>query len=83
MRHRKSHVVETGFTLVELLMVITIISLLATMLLPALNASREKARRAQCMHNLNQVGVAMEFYLKVYEDYYPCWPGAGFILASP
>src|SRR4051794_5633618 len=68
-RRRRRH----GFTLVELLVVIAIIGLLVAILLPAVQAARESARRASCTSSLRQLGIA----LQTYQDVQKTFPPAG------
>jgi prepilin-type N-terminal cleavage/methylation domain-containing protein len=63
-----------AFTLVELLVVITIIGILIALLLPAVQAAREAARRAQCANNVKQIGLAMHNYLAAH-DVFPFGEG--------
>jgi prepilin-type N-terminal cleavage/methylation domain-containing protein/prepilin-type processing-associated H-X9-DG protein len=60
-----------GFTLVELLVVIAIIGILVSLLLPAVQAARESARRSQCLNNLKQVGLGLVHYENYLKSYPP------------
>src|SRR6187549_1753864 len=60
---------RTGFTLVELLVVIAIIAILIGLLLPAVQQAREAARRAQCQNNCKQMALAMHTYNSTYSKF--------------
>lgn len=62
-----------GFTLIELLVVVAIIAVLVAILLPALNAAREKAKGIVCQNNLKQIGIARNMYSMDNDGYFLPW----------
>lgn len=62
---------RSGFTLIELLIVIAIIAILAAILFPVFSRARENARRASCMNNMKQLGLAVMQYTQDYDEKYP------------
>ena len=71
--HRQPTIKRAGFTLVELLVVISIIALLVSILMPALGKARAQAKAVVCNSNLSQLGLGMQLYLQDNDDVYVPW----------
>ena len=65
---------KTGFTLIEILVVIAIIAILAAILFPVFARARENARRTACLSNLKQLGLGVQQYIQDYDSRYPYIP---------
>lgn len=68
---RNSRAARRGFTLIELLVVVAIIALLISILLPALRNAREQGKRAVCLSNMRQMGIALLSYALENREYVP------------
>jgi prepilin-type N-terminal cleavage/methylation domain-containing protein/prepilin-type processing-associated H-X9-DG protein len=69
---------NSQFTLIELMVVISIIAILITMLIPALSKAREATKSALCLNNLKQMGIATNIYTSEFDEYLPaCFNGDG------
>src|SRR5437870_2152938 len=73
-KRASTRTVHDGFTLAELLVVVTTIAILASLLLPALSKAKATTKRASCTSNLRQVGLAIRMYADDHRDSSPSLP---------
>jgi prepilin-type N-terminal cleavage/methylation domain-containing protein len=71
-RHRVTRF-ESAFSLIELLVVMAIVAGLASLMLPSLSQAKAQGRRAGCLNNLRQIGLATQLYVDDTESYPPAW----------
>lgn len=76
-RIRSSRIFHPAFTLIELLVVIAIVSLLISILMPALGRAREQAKRTVCASNMKQIGMGFSQYAEDFEGWYPAKAKSG------
>ena len=74
-----------GFTIVELLVVIVVIGLMASLLLPAIIAVRAAGQRTTCLNNLREIGLSTQLYVTAKDSYPPGWVGnpPSYVTTSP
>jgi prepilin-type N-terminal cleavage/methylation domain-containing protein/prepilin-type processing-associated H-X9-DG protein len=70
---QRESALHAGFTLVELLVVITIVSLLLSLLVVAISGARGLAQRTYCLNNLRQIGLATQMFINARDSYPPAW----------
>ena len=68
MKQRKP---ANSFSLIEILVVVTVVSILVAILMPSLQSAKERARRIQCLSNIRQIGLSIEYYKEDNEGFYP------------
>lgn len=75
MSQAKSKTCRSGFTLVELLVVIAIVSILMTLVMPAVHSTMDRGRRLACASNLRQIGVGFALWMADHDGYLPAYDG--------
>lgn len=80
---------QSGFTLVEVLVVCAVVMILAGLTAPALRAAKEKSQQAECLSNMKQIALAVAMYMDDHEETFPpcidyvSWRGSGFVEQNP